>query len=207
MKRDAPTAGACSRRASIRLPAMRRPSLPKLPKPKLRRGGASPGTPQSTAAPQFAAAPWTPPTAGRRLPALKLILAAAVAILVVVLLLTTCGTDDQQEVRQTVERFAQASRDKDYQALCDDLLSAALVQQLRTVDRPCEVVVRIGLGDVQNPTLEVRSVKVDGDKATAQVRGAAARQQPLDTKILLVREHGEWRISSPPGGQKPAVTP
>lgn len=179
---------------------MRRPSLP-----RLRRGAAKPkASPRSPAAPAPAA---KPKKASRRAPPLKLIVPGAVAILVVVLLLATCGTDDDKEVRGTLEHFAQASRDKDYQALCDDLLSSTLVAQLRTADRPCEVVLRIALGDVQNPTLEVRSVKIDGDKATAEVHTTAAGQQPADAKIRLLREGDGWRISVLPNPQNPAAGP
>ena len=201
-----------------RLRAMRRPSLPKpkLPKlPKLLSRSKKPLTPQQAALkPQTAAAPSKPglktKLAGKlpaKRPPLKLILPAAGAILVVVLLIGTCGTDEDKRVRDTLSSFAEASREKDYQALCDDLLSSRLVDQLRTADQPCEVVLRIGLSEVQNPTLEVLSVTVDGDEATAQVDTAAAGQPPLKTSILLVREDGDWRISSLPDEQRSAATP
>jgi len=212
------------RRYVARLPAMRRPSLPKLPAmrlpslpklpamrrpslPKPHRGSKKPLTPQQAAA---APAPILRPNLAGKLPPLKLILPVAgaiVAILVVVLLIGTCGADDEQRVRTTLNSFAEASREKDYQALCDDLLSASLVDKLRTADQPCEVVLRIGLSEVQSPTIDVKGVQIDGDKATAQVNAMAAGQPPLNTKILLVREDGDWRISARPGEQRSATTP
>ena len=188
-----------------KLPAMRRPSLP-----KRRPGPKKPLSPQAAAlkpAPMPKPDLKLPPL---KLPPLRLIVPAAAAILavlVVVLLIGTCGSDEGQRVRDTLSRFGEASREKDYQALCDDLLSTSLVEQLRTADQPCEVVWRIGLSEVQNPTLEVRSVEIDGDEATAQVDTGAAGQQPLKTRILLVREDGDWRISARPGEQRSATTP
>jgi len=191
------------------------PKLPKLP----RRRGKPPLSPQQAAAKPKPGSGWRPPDdkkSGRRLPALKptplvaaaiVVLVALVALIVVVLLLGT-RSDDGNEVRNTLDRFAQASRDKDYQALCDDLLATSLVEKLRTQDQPCEVVMRIGLSDVQNPTLEVKKVELDGDKATAQIHTTAAGQPDADTKILLVHEDAGWRISSLPTEQQaPAATP
>jgi len=192
---------------------MRRPSLPK----RRRRGGGGPGVAPAQGAnpkpgrklPALKLPPLKLPPLKRppKLPPLKLLVPGAAAILLVVLLLGTCGTDDEQKVRETLSRFAHASREKDYQALCDDLLATSLVEQLRTADQPCEVVWRIGLSEVRNPTLAVQDVKIDGDEATAQVDSAAAGQRPLKTKILLVQEDGDWRISSLPDEQQPAAGP
>lgn len=194
---------------------LRRPSLPKPKLPRRRKKPLTPQQaalkPQSVAKREPAADPSKPGVKVKlagKLPPLKLILPAAGAILVVVLLIGTCGTDQEKKVRDTLSSFADASREKDYQALCDDLLSKTLVEQLRTADQPCEVVLRIGLSEVQNPTIEVLSVKVDGDKATAQVDTVASGQPAFKTRILLVKEDGEWRISSlPDEQQQPAATP
>jgi len=220
-----------------RLPPMRRPSLPRPSLPKLPKRRKKPLTPQQAASKPRAAAAATPKAAAAAKPkaaagaakpksgpgprsdrasrlrsllrpaALKLIVPAVVALVVVILLLGTCGSDDEKQVRHTLNAFAKASRDKDYQALCDDLLSTKLVDALRTADRPCEVVLRIALSEVQNPTLEVLSVKVDGDEATAQADTGAAGQPSFKTKILLKREDGDWRIASLPDERRATATP
>jgi hypothetical protein len=201
---------------------MRRPSLPKRPSVKLPSLKLpKPGRKDRSLSPQAAAAaavkkkpaatpadtPAAKPKSPRKLPPLKLIVPAAAAILVVVLLIGTCGSDEDKDVRDTLDRFAKATREKDYQALCDDLLSSKLVEQLRTADRPCEVVLRIGLSEVQNPTLEVLGVQINNDQATAQVDTGAAGQPAFRTRILLVREDGNWRLKSLPDEQEPAATP
>ncbi|MDQ3677394.1 MAG: nuclear transport factor 2 family protein [Actinomycetota bacterium] len=176
------------RRPSI--PKLRRPSISKLrrpPIPKLRR-------------------PSIPKRSGER-PPLRVIVIAVLAILLFVLLLRACGSDDEKEVRETVERFGKASREKDYQALCDELFSKAIVQQARSAGQPCEIALRIGLGERQNPTLEVRSVKIDGDEALAQVDSKAAGERPSKDTVRLVREDDGWRIADLANEAPPDPTP
>lgn len=127
------------------------------------------------------------------------VLVAALAV-IVVLVLKPGGRDDEQDVRATLDRFAQATREKDYQTLCDELFAAALVEKLRAVGLPCEVAVRTGLGGRRNPQLEVLGVEVNGDQALARARSTAAGEQPSTDTLRLVREGGSWRIASAPGG-------
>jgi H+/Cl- antiporter ClcA len=67
--------------------------------------------------------------------------------------------------------------------------------------------VTLGLGVVLGPeapliaigsglgVLAVRSVKISGDAATAQVHSTAANQPPSDDTISLARLHGTWYIA------------
>ncbi|HEV2061595.1 MAG TPA: nuclear transport factor 2 family protein [Solirubrobacteraceae bacterium] len=127
------------------------------------------------------------------MPAPRTIIAA---LLAAAALLSACGTDDEAAVRDTLNQFADATAKKDYQRLCDELLSPDLVEQVRRVNLPCEVALRTGFEDVENPRIEVRSVKIDGDSASAQVRSTAANQEPSTDTIQLVKVDGEWRIAS-----------
>lgn len=122
---------------------------------------------------------------------------AALAILAAVALgLTACGRSDQEQIRDKLDRFQDATAKKDYQALCDDLLASALVMRLRGVGLPCEVALRTGFADVRRPTLTVTAVEVAGDEALARVRTSAANQPPSDDTIKLVKEGDDWRIAS-----------
>lgn len=142
------------------------------------------------------AAPVGPPKPSRKRPPLPVIIVALLAFAAIALLLFTCGSDDETEVRKTVEHFGQASRDKDYQALCDDLFSTVIVEKLRSTGQPCEVALKTALEDVQNPTVEVGRVKVDGDKATAETTSTAAGQRPSTDTVQLIKEDDGWRIAS-----------
>jgi hypothetical protein len=126
---------------------------------------------------------------------------AGLALLVVAaVLVLRPQPNSEEEVRETLDRFAQASRDKDYQTLCDDLLADELVDRIRSAGLPCEVALRTGLEDRRNPTLTVVAVEVNGDEATARVRGSAAGEVPATTTYRLTREDGDWKIATPPGG-------
>jgi ketosteroid isomerase-like protein len=126
-------------------------------------------------------------------PALRLLLAAVLAGSA---LAAGCGTDDEREVRATLQAFADATARKDYQRLCDDLLSPELVEQVRNVNLPCEVALRTGFEDVENPRIEVQRVTIDGDTASARVRSTASNQEPSIDTVRLVKVDGEWRIAS-----------
>jgi hypothetical protein len=134
--------------------------------------------------------------------------ALGVVIIVVVLSLRP-GPNSDKEVRQTLDRYAQASRDKDYQTLCDDLLSSEIVDRIRSVGLPCEVALRTGLENRRNPTLTVLGVEVNGDQALARVRGGAVGEVPGTSTYRLVREDGSWRIATSPGSesQSPGAAP
>jgi hypothetical protein len=126
----------------------------------------------------------------------------ALGVLIVVLVLSLRpGPDADKEVRQTLDRYAQASRDKDYQTLCDDLLSSEIVDRIRSVGLPCEVALRTGLENRRNPTLTVLGVEVNGDQALARVRGGAVGEVPGTSTYRLVREDGSWRIATSPGSE------
>ncbi len=113
------------------------------------------------------------------------------------LLTSACGREsDESAVRDTLQTFAEATSRKDYQRLCDELFSEKLVAEVNKT-LPCEVALRRSDLDVaRNPRIEVRSVKVDGDRASAQVRSTAANQPPSDDTVQLVREDEQWRIAA-----------
>jgi hypothetical protein len=132
----------------------------------------------------------------------RIVAVGALAVVIVVLVLSLRpGPNSDEEVRQTLDRYAQASRAKDYQTLCDDLLSSEIVDRLRSVGLPCEVALRTGLENTKNPTLTVIGVEVNGNQALARVRGVAVGQAPGTSTYRLVREGGGWRIATSPGSE------
>lgn len=113
-------------------------------------------------------------------------------------LLAGCGRgpSDRSQVRAALADFGAATAKRDYQALCDRLLSKALVGKLEQIGLPCEVALKTGLGTVERPVLTVRRISVDGDRASAEVHTTAANQAPSDDTIQLRKEDGSWRIAS-----------
>lgn len=123
--------------------------------------------------------------------------AVLVVTLVAALLGAGCGgSSDADQVRQTLATFARATARKDYQTLCDRVLAASLTEKLSLVGLPCEVALGKYLGAAVNPTLTVRSVTVDGNRATAFVHATEAGQPPSDETVRLVKERGSWRVSA-----------
>jgi hypothetical protein len=108
---------------------------------------------------------------------LRPVRAPFVALLAAGALLCGCGDaerSDSERVQATVEAFGKASAAKDYQRLCDDLLSPKLVEDVEAAGLPCEVAMGQGLGEVNAPSLTIGRIAVDGDKATAEVKSTAA---------------------------------
>jgi hypothetical protein len=127
---------------------------------------------------------------------LRLVRRPLVALLLVV---AGCGSgpSDEEQVHAVVERFGRASAAKDYQTLCDKLLSPKLVDQIESAGLPCEVALQKGLGNVRSPTLTIGRVDVKGDTATAQIQTAAQGQAPSRDTLQLVRADDKtWRIAS-----------
>lgn len=129
----------------------------------------------------------------------KALVIACVPLLVVVVLLVMVlkpEPDATEEVRETLDRYAAATREKDYQTLCDELLASDLVQRIRSAGLPCEVALRTGLEDRQNPQLAVSRVEVTGDTANARVRSTAGGEVPSVDTVRLVKQDEGWRVSS-----------
>jgi ketosteroid isomerase-like protein len=116
------------------------------------------------------------------------------ALLAAAALAAGCGSDDESEVREALDRYAKAVATKDYQTICDELLAEELKANLRSVQAPCETAIQRGFREVDRPTIAVRSVKVDGDTATAVARSDAANQEPSEDTIRLVKEDGDWKV-------------
>jgi hypothetical protein len=122
-------------------------------------------------------------------------LAPALALL----LIAGCGEQGptpEEEVRATVTEFGRATAEKDYQALCDGILAPSLVEEVESIGLPCEVALRQGLGEVEEPRLTIGTVRVDGDDASAEIRTSASGEEPSRDTLRLVNLDGTWMISS-----------
>ena len=132
--------------------------------------------------------------------------AAAAATLTFALSAAGCGASDQQQVRDTLKRYQAATARQDYDALCNRVLAQSLIDRLAQVGLPCDQALRIGLGTVRNPKLEILKIKVTGVLALALVRSSAAGQPASTDTIRLTKNGDRWRISSLSGAQPPAPT-
>jgi hypothetical protein len=106
------------------------------------------------------------------------------------------GPTEEEQVRSTLSAFSRATAAKDYQALCDRILAPSLIADLKKIGLPCEIALQQGLGEVKQPRLLIGDVKVEGKKATAQVRTSAEGQAPSSDTVELERTEDGWRIAS-----------
>ena len=133
-----------------------------------------------------------------RLPAVALLVALALA---------GCGDSgpsDEQQIRSTLDQFAQATAAKDYGELCQKVFAPKLVETLEQIGLPCEQALRKGFEGVKEPQISVGKVTVDGDNAKAEVRSSAEGQKPSQDTVELARVNGAWRISSLASGSQRA---
>ena len=124
-------------------------------------------------------------------------------VIAAALTLSACGTASssndvkftgaQKDIADVVNKLATAGQRRDASAICSDILSKQVVSQLKTAGGDCETEMKDAISDATDYDLQVRSVKINGDNATAQVR------QGDDGKVstfTFVKEDGGWRASA-----------
>ena len=100
---------------------------------------------------------------------------------------------DEARVAETVDNLAAAGRVGDARKICNEILAPQLVSEIKSAGGDCVTEMDRAIEDASDYDLQVRSVKVNGDTATAQVRqgdtGATAT-------FSFVKENGGWRASA-----------
>jgi hypothetical protein len=102
-------------------------------------------------------------------------------------------TGAQKDVADVVSKLATAGRRGDASTICNDILSKQLLTQLRSAGGDCQTEMKNAIRDASDYDLQVRSVKVAGSNATAQVR--QGKNGPVAT-FTFVKEGGQWRASA-----------
>ena len=121
------------------------------------------------------------------------------------LTLAACGggsdkPSDADGVRATLAAFGEASAKHDYRRVCAELLAKPVIDSVRRAGLSCESAMKSALEGVQAPKIEVREVKITGDRASAKVHTTAANQPASDDTVALVKEGGDWKIGALGGG-------
>jgi uncharacterized protein YceK len=100
---------------------------------------------------------------------------------------------DQKAVTDLVSKLSTAGRRGDAAAICNDVLSKQLLTQLKTAGGDCQTEMKNAIRDASDYDLQVTSVKVSGNNATAIVR--QGKKGPTAT-FTFVKENGNWRASA-----------
>jgi hypothetical protein len=100
---------------------------------------------------------------------------------------------EQAAVAELVDRLAAAGKAGDAEKICTEILSKQLVTELKSAGGNCVSEMDRAIDDASDFNLTVRSVKVNGTTATAQVRQGDAGEIATFT---FVKEGGAWRASA-----------
>jgi hypothetical protein len=77
------------------------------------------------------------------------------------------------------------------------VLTRALAERMARAGRSCAAAVEAAIDDADTFELAVRTVRIQGDRATAAVR-LETGDRDRTTRLQLVRERGGWRIAELP---------
>src|SRR5205085_10529976 len=122
--------------------------------------------------------------------------ARAIVLLGAAYVLVGCGASAKDQVQAKVQQFARATASRDYATLCNQVLAPDLVQHLTDAGVSCQQAMKVFAASVQNPTLSVSKVKVNGKTASAIVLASASGQKaPVESIELIQTKHG-WRLES-----------
>jgi hypothetical protein len=108
------------------------------------------------------------------------------------------GGDDAEEAEQTVRDFVTATRERDADAFCDELVTREFLEQAigATGDRATESCKREfrSLTGISLRLVRIVKTEVDGD--TARVTAVLARQgQRLRQTLRLKKDDGDWKLA------------
>ena len=118
------------------------------------------------------------------------------ALVVVTLALGGCGADASDQIRAEVQQLAQATADRSYGLICDQILAPSLVAHLVSNGIPCAQALKVGLGGVRNPVVSVGKVVIRGSRAWAITLSSARGQRAEVVAIELNLTGQGWRITS-----------
>ena len=128
---------------------------------------------------------------------------AALTAAVLALVLSACGTasstqnskfkGEQQDIVKVVDALATAGTRGDADKICKDILAKQLVTELKSAGGDCVSEMDRAIKDASDYDLQVTSVKINGDDATAQVRQGKSGQVATFT---FVKEGGAWKASA-----------
>jgi hypothetical protein len=132
---------------------------------------------------------------------------AALALLVLALLLAACAPSsgssdssgdfrgDQRAAATTVEDLESAAAKGDQDKICRDLLAPALVARLSSPQRGCPAAVDNALKNADVVALDVQSVRIAGNRATARVKFENGKSDRFATiGLTRPRASAGWRI-------------
>jgi hypothetical protein len=120
------------------------------------------------------------------------------ALICLLVAVSGCGGDDKKDAEQTVRDFVQATRERDADKFCDELVTQEFLEQTigASGDKARESCKREfnSLRDLRVNLIRIDKTVVDGDSATvtATINSQGRR---LKQKLRLKKEDGDWKLA------------
>ncbi len=127
---------------------------------------------------------------------------ALASVLLCALGATACGTTTstagfkgvEHEVAQTIADLQSDVAAGEHKKICERDLAAPAVSKLGG-QKACETAVKNRVSEIDNTELQVESVKVAGNTATAQVKSVYEGRKRVRT-VTLAKEGSRWKITA-----------
>jgi hypothetical protein len=101
----------------------------------------------------------------------------------------------EKAVAQTIEDLQSNAQSRKPGAICSDVLSRDLANELKSSGNDCTSEMERIAGDADDYQLKVTDVSISGETATATVESRRGDRADAKTTFSLVREDSEWRLS------------
>jgi hypothetical protein len=106
---------------------------------------------------------------------------------------TSSFKGESHKVAETVSSLTSDATDLNQQKVCDNDLAASLTTRLGG-SSGCQANLKKQLHEIDALTLTIKSIAVNGDKASARVQSTYSGKNRTTT-LLLVKEGSHWKVS------------
>ncbi len=127
------------------------------------------------------------------------LIVAIIALLSVALLATACGSDDTSQDETDITEAVEQAATSDTAEACTEAQTQAFTEQTEFAEGEAAVSScqqDAGRGNKAADTVEVSSIEVDGDAATAEVAFTGSNLDGQAIAVSLLKEDGQWKLDS-----------
>jgi hypothetical protein len=102
----------------------------------------------------------------------------------------------KKDVADTIEELQTAAQGRKPEDICSDVLARSLVDKLKTSGHDCVDEMEKVTGDADDFELDVKTVNITGNTATADIEARKGGKDDATTTFALEREDGKWRLTN-----------
>jgi hypothetical protein len=102
---------------------------------------------------------------------------------------------EQKRVADVVEKLQTAGETGDAKEICDEVLAKSLADRIKAAGSTCEQEMDKAIKDAEDFDLDVESVRVNGNTATARVKGRDRGADRVRT-FQFEKEGPNWRATN-----------